>query len=88
MPTPMPALLTITDDLLLELLYKSFALLRHPLPRPVFRLVQWPLLYSLLVPAIIGAMGSVMRMKYVDVSKASLFRQRASRMTLSCVPAG
>jgi len=52
--------------LLLELLYKSLKVLPFWLPRPIYRVVQWTAMYSLLGPAIFYGIINFVRIKYDD----------------------
>jgi len=47
--------------LLLELLYRALPMLRNRLPRVLFRAVQSPLIYSIIVPAIVDSIVCVVR---------------------------
>jgi hypothetical protein len=52
--------------LLLELLYRALPILNIHFPRPLFRVVQWPFIYCVLVPAVFFAIVNFLRIKHDD----------------------
>jgi hypothetical protein len=57
----------------LEILYRSLPLLGKPIPRWIYRIVQWPLIYSRLGPAIFFGIVCFARIKHDDPPPGSRY---------------
>ena len=66
---------------LLEIGYHSPPLLANPIPRWLYRIVQWPLIYARLGPAIFFAIVCFGRIKYEDVEPPGFRYEMPERLS-------
>jgi hypothetical protein len=63
--------------LLLELLYRSLPIINIRCPRPLFRVVQWPFIYSILSPAVFSAVINFLRIEADPPVRPSISLRRS-----------